>query len=111
MLFVTGSLVTPIGALAFSLFYFDARVRKEGFDIEALMDRSLGSPLLQPASDAVLLPSGFAPSGFTAEPPPPAPSSPFAPSAFTAPAPPFAPSVHRDCLPVRAVGVYVSVEA
>lgn len=92
MLFVTGSLVTPIGALAFSLFYFDARVRKEGFDIEALMDRSLGSPLLKPAPPPVLLPSGFAPSGFTAEPPPPAPASPFAPSEFTAPAPPFAPS-------------------
>jgi hypothetical protein len=103
--FVTNSLIGPIGAIAFCLFYFDARVRKEGFDIEALMDPTLGSafrpvPVPEPPP---LLPSGFAPSGFTASPFPPsgltAPSpfppsgltpqaqdsSPFAPSGFTAP--------------------------
>jgi hypothetical protein len=40
--FVTNSLIGPVGAIAFCLFYIDERVRKEGFDIEALMDRSLG---------------------------------------------------------------------
>lgn len=41
--FVTTTLIGPIGAIGLSLFYFDQRVRKEGFDIEALMDRSLGA--------------------------------------------------------------------
>jgi len=83
--FLTTSLIGPLGAIAFCLFYFDARVRKEGFDIEALMDRRIGSPLgpVQ-TTEEVLLPSGFAPSGFTA-PEVTVSSSPFAPSGFTAP--------------------------
>jgi hypothetical protein len=98
--FVTNSLIGPIGAIAFCLFYFDARVRKEGFDIEALMDPTLGSafrpaPVPEPPP---LLPSGFAPSGFTASPFPPSgltAPSPFPPSGLTPPAQdssPFAPS-------------------
>lgn len=81
--FVTSSLVGPVGAIGFCLFYIDARVRKEGFDIEALMDPTLGSGLSRAAAAPVeLLASGFAPSGFTGV----ASSTPFAPSGFTAPA-------------------------
>jgi hypothetical protein len=44
MLYLTGIffsrlLVLPVGAIALCLFYFDERVRHEGFDIEFLMDR------------------------------------------------------------------------
>jgi hypothetical protein len=35
--FVTISMVTPVSAIALSLFYIDERVRKEGFDLEVLM--------------------------------------------------------------------------
>ena len=104
MLFLTSSLVGPVGAIGLCLFYIDGRVRKEGFDIEALMDRTLGSALPRPvAPEPVVLPSGFArsgftaspfpPSGLTAAPPSPAPpdASPFAPSGFTAPSKPKTP--------------------
>jgi hypothetical protein len=89
--FLTNSLIGPIGAIGLCLFYFDQRVRKEGFDIEALMDGTLGSarPVFAPPAAVApdLLPTGFAPSGFTAA------SSPFPPSGLVATDPaPFAPS-------------------
>jgi hypothetical protein len=87
--FVSNSLIGPIGAIALCLFYIDQRVRKEGFDIEALMDPTLGSGVPKPAAPVELLPSGFAPSGFTAQAPA---ASPFAPSGFTAASSPFPPS-------------------
>ncbi len=43
--FVTGSLVQPVGAIAFVLFYIDQRVRKEGFDVEMLLSKVTGAPL------------------------------------------------------------------
>lgn len=39
-MFFSGLLVGPIGAIALCLFYFDERVRHEGFDIEFLMQRA-----------------------------------------------------------------------
>jgi hypothetical protein len=89
VVFVSNSLIGPVGAIALCLFYIDQRVRKEGFDIEALMDPTLGSGVPKPPAPPVeLLPSGFAPSGFTAAPA----ASPFAPSGFTAASSPFPPS-------------------
>lgn len=38
--FLTSALVGPVGAIALCLFYFDERVRHEGFDIEFLMQRA-----------------------------------------------------------------------
>ena len=38
--FLYGVLVSPIAAIGLCLFYFDERVRREGFDIEFLMQRS-----------------------------------------------------------------------
>lgn len=87
--FLSSSLIGPVGAIGFCLFYIDGRVRKEGFDIEALMDPTLGSGVPRPAAPAVeLLPSGFAPSGFTAA----SSASPFALTGFTASSSPFPPS-------------------
>jgi hypothetical protein len=37
--FLTGTLIGPIGAIGVCLFYFDERVRREGFDIEWMMSR------------------------------------------------------------------------
>jgi hypothetical protein len=102
--FVTNSLIGPIGAIGLCLIYFDQRVRKEGFDIEALMDGTLGAArpvFAAPVWAQELLPTGFAPSGFTASsapflPTPPglAPTSaaPFPPSGLRATDAPFAPS-------------------
>jgi hypothetical protein len=39
--FVAVALVTPVASIAFTLFYIDERVRREGFDIELLMRRTL----------------------------------------------------------------------
>ena len=44
MVFVSTSLVAPVPAIAFCLFYIDQRVRKEGFDLEVLMDRVTPTP-------------------------------------------------------------------
>lgn len=37
--FVAGTLIGPVGAIAVCLFYFDERVRREGFDIEWMMKK------------------------------------------------------------------------
>ena len=61
--FVSNSLITPVGAIAFCLFYIDARVRDEGFDVEMLMNRAAGPPK-PPSSE---LPPNELPSPFTSE--------------------------------------------
>ncbi len=45
--FVIRSVVGPIGAIGLCLFYIDQRVRKEGFDIEFLIERA--GPVVVPA--------------------------------------------------------------
>ena len=45
--FVAVALVSPVSSIAFTLFYIDERVRREGFDIELLMRRTL--PAAAPA--------------------------------------------------------------
>jgi hypothetical protein len=37
--FISGTLVTPIGLIGFTLAYYDARVRKEAFDLHLLMQQ------------------------------------------------------------------------
>jgi hypothetical protein len=61
--FVTHSLVTPVGAIAFCLMYIDARVRDEGFDVEMLMNRAAGAPKPPPGE----IPPSELPSPFTSE--------------------------------------------
>jgi hypothetical protein len=43
--FLTNTFVGPIYATGFTLFYFDQRVRKEGFDIEHMMQAAGMLPL------------------------------------------------------------------
>lgn len=59
--FVAGTLIGPVGAIGLCLFYFDERVRREGFDIEWMMKK------LAPSSGSEV---GFSvsPQGSTAEP-------------------------------------------
>jgi hypothetical protein len=52
--FIYGVLVSPIAAVGLCLFYFDERVRREGFDIEYLMSRSAPPP--PPAPEAIPIP-------------------------------------------------------
>lgn len=54
--FFAGVLVGPIGAIALSLFYFDERVRREGFDVEYLLQ------LANPAMSAAAMPAADMPS-------------------------------------------------
>jgi len=42
--FVAGTLIGPVGAIAVCLFYFDERVRREGFDIEWMMKKLAPAP-------------------------------------------------------------------
>jgi hypothetical protein len=50
--FIASSLVMPFGTIAMSLFYYDMRVRKEGFDLQMMMN-----PLGETAPPANGLPS------------------------------------------------------
>jgi hypothetical protein len=42
--FFSGSFVLPIYSIALTLFYYDQRIRKEGYDVEWLMEQAAGSP-------------------------------------------------------------------
>jgi hypothetical protein len=42
--FATTTLIGPVGAIALCLFYFDERVRREGFDIEWMMSKVAPAP-------------------------------------------------------------------
>jgi hypothetical protein len=48
--FILQVLIAPISAIALVLFYYDQRIRKEGFDIEWMMEQA---GLTEPASDAL----------------------------------------------------------
>lgn len=56
--FCTNTLVGPIYATGFTLFYYDQRVRKEGYDIERMMrSAGLGEPAALPEAAASLVPA------------------------------------------------------
>ena len=59
--FLTNTLVGPIYATGFTLFYYDQRVRKEGFDIEHLMQAA--GMELPPASEIPASVESMAPAG------------------------------------------------
>lgn len=46
--FVATTLVTPVASIALCLIYVDERVRREGYDIEVLMQRSLAPAPVEP---------------------------------------------------------------
>jgi hypothetical protein len=57
--FLTNSFVGPIYATGFTLFYYDQRVRKEGYDIERMMQAagmSQPTPVLEPLVGEVAVP-------------------------------------------------------
>lgn len=56
--FCTNTFVGPIYATGFTLFYYDQRVRKEGYDIERMMrSAGLGEPFALPEAAASLVPA------------------------------------------------------
>ncbi|MGH9519386.1 MAG: hypothetical protein ACRD2D_07035, partial [Terriglobales bacterium] len=48
LFFVVKALLTPVYGIALTLFYFDQRIRKEGFDIEWMM-KDAGMESVAPA--------------------------------------------------------------
>jgi len=42
--FISSTLIMPVGIIATSLIYYDQRVRKEGFDLQAMLDSIKSSP-------------------------------------------------------------------
>ena len=46
--FATTSVTIPIYAIGLTLFYYDARIRKEGFDVEWMMQRATPAEILLP---------------------------------------------------------------
>jgi hypothetical protein len=57
--FLGNILVAPISMIAFALFYYDLRVRKEAFDLQVMMQAIGGAPKPAPTSGDV--PSTFGP--------------------------------------------------
>lgn len=53
--FIASAVIGPVGAIGLCLFYIDQRIRKEGFDIEFLIERSGGGTELVVPIEAVQL--------------------------------------------------------
>ena len=57
--FALYSVIGPVYGIAITLFYYDERIRKEGFDIELMMERAkLGTPERYTTIDPSLLDAG-----------------------------------------------------
>jgi hypothetical protein len=70
--FLSSSFVIPIWSIALTLFYYDQRIRKEGYDVEWLMEQAAGMPSVTPSGSVApgaLTPGSLAPQ---TEPPGPA---------------------------------------
>jgi hypothetical protein len=52
--FIVSSITLPLYSVGLTLFYYDARIRKEGFDVEWLIDKAASETLLPPP---ILLPA------------------------------------------------------
>jgi hypothetical protein len=59
--FFTGSVIGPVGAIGLCLFYIDQRIRKEGFDIEFLIERSGPAPVPPPVVPPTPMPEMLTP--------------------------------------------------
>jgi hypothetical protein len=51
--FLSGSFVLPIYSIALTLFYYDQRIRKEGYDVEWLIEQAAMSPESHPSGSIV----------------------------------------------------------
>jgi hypothetical protein len=80
--FLSGSFVLPIYSIALTLFYYDQRIRKEGYDVEWLMEQAAvvpgATPLAGLSSDTVapgsLTSGSLTPGSFTPQTEPPGPA-------------------------------------
>jgi hypothetical protein len=54
--FFSGSFVLPIYSIALTLFYYDQRIRKEGYDVEWLMEQAAAMPGVTPSGSGALTP-------------------------------------------------------
>jgi hypothetical protein len=64
--FLSGSFLLPVYSIALTLFYYDQRIRKEGYDVEWLMEQAgltavPPSPLPGPVSPGTLIPETESP--------------------------------------------------
>ncbi|MDR3774304.1 MAG: glycerophosphoryl diester phosphodiesterase membrane domain-containing protein [Terracidiphilus sp.] len=58
--FLTNSFIGPMYATGLTLFYYDQRIRKEGFDIEWMMEAAgMTAPALNPTSEPIAAPPQF----------------------------------------------------
>jgi hypothetical protein len=70
--FCSGAFVLPIYSIALTLFYYDQRIRKEGYDVEWLMEQAAATPAVIASdgpSSGTVVPGSLAPQ---TEPPGPA---------------------------------------
>jgi hypothetical protein len=85
--FFSGSFVLPIYSIALTLFYYDQRIRKEGYDVEWLMEQAAvipgATPVAEASSDTVaqrsltpgsLTPGSLTPGSLTPQTEPPGPA-------------------------------------
>jgi hypothetical protein len=68
--FLSGSFVLPIYSIALTLFYYDQRIRKEGYDVEWLIEQAAISPDSHPSGSI----SSAVPGSLTPQTDPPGPA-------------------------------------
>ena len=72
--FFSGSFVLPIYSIALTLFYYDQRIRKEGYDVEWLMEQAALTPGIPMPSGHRLRPAASVPGSLTPQTEPPGPA-------------------------------------
>ena len=70
--FLSGSFVLPIYSIALTLFYYDQRIRKEGYDVEWLIEQAAMSPETHPSGSIASSTAG--PGSLTPQTDPPGPT-------------------------------------
>jgi Membrane domain of glycerophosphoryl diester phosphodiesterase len=74
--FFSGSFVLPIYSIALTLFYYDQRIRKEGYDVEWLMEQAAVIPGATPVAESSdsTAPASLTPGSLTPQTEPPGPA-------------------------------------
>jgi hypothetical protein len=72
--FLSSSFVIPIWSIALTLFYYDQRIRKEGYDVEWLMEQAALTPDAMPPG--AISSGSVAPGSLTSQTEPPRPATP-----------------------------------
>jgi len=71
-IFLSSSFVIPIWSIALTLFYYDQRIRKEGYDVEWLMEQAAVTPGATPLAGTSF--AAIAPGSLTPQTEPPGPA-------------------------------------